>query len=98
MLSDTEKNASFFETSQATARLSFRQDSTKMMIVENWWNDTDSGNWSSAREKCYSATLSTTNLTVTDLESNRHLRGERPATDHLSHDTAETRGSHVSHI
>jgi hypothetical protein len=37
---------------------------------------------------CPSATLSTTNLTWTDPESNQGLRGERPATNRLSHGTA----------
>jgi hypothetical protein len=43
----------------------------------------------SARAKiCPSATLSTTNPTWTDSGSNPGLRGERPATDRLSHGTA----------
>jgi hypothetical protein len=37
---------------------------------------------------CPSATLSTKNPTWTDPEPNPGLRGERPATNHLSHDTA----------
>jgi hypothetical protein len=43
----------------------------------------------STREKtCPSATLSTTNPTWTDLRSNPGLRGEKPATNRLSHGTA----------
>jgi hypothetical protein len=37
---------------------------------------------------CPSATLSTTNPTWTESGSNPGLRGERPATNHLSHGTA----------
>jgi hypothetical protein len=37
---------------------------------------------------CPSATLSTTNPTWTDPESNPGLHGERPATNRLSHGTA----------
>jgi hypothetical protein len=40
------------------------------------------------RKSCPSATLSTTNLTRTDPGSNSGLRGERPATNRLSHVTA----------
>jgi hypothetical protein len=40
------------------------------------------------RKTCPSATLSTTNLTWTDPGSNPGLRGERPATNCLSHGTA----------
>jgi hypothetical protein len=44
----------------------------------------------STQGKTYpSATLSTTNSTWTDPGSNPVLRGERPATDRLSHDTAQ---------
>jgi hypothetical protein len=39
---------------------------------------------------CPSATLSTINPTWTDLGSKPGLRGERPATNHLSHGTAIT--------
>jgi hypothetical protein len=45
----------------------------------------------STRGKTYpSAILSTTNPTWTDPGSNPDLRGERPATNRLSHDTAST--------
>jgi hypothetical protein len=40
------------------------------------------------RKTCPSATLSTTNPTCTDPDANPGLRGERPATNELSHDTA----------
>jgi hypothetical protein len=45
-------------------------------------------NWSTGRETCPSGTLSTTDPTLTDLGSNRDLRGDRPATNRLSHDRA----------
>jgi hypothetical protein len=40
---------------------------------------------------CTSATLSTTNPTWTDPGSNPGLRGEMPATNRLSHGTANSR-------
>jgi hypothetical protein len=40
------------------------------------------------RKTCSSATLSTTNTTWIDTGANPGLRGERPATNHLSHGTA----------
>jgi hypothetical protein len=43
---------------------------------------------STREETCPSATLSTTNLTRTDPGLNPGLRGEKPATNRLSHDTA----------
>ena len=42
-------------------------------------------NRSTRGETCPSATLSTTNPTWTEQVSNQGLRGERPATNHLSH-------------
>jgi hypothetical protein len=45
-------------------------------------------NRSTRRKYCLSATLFTTNPTWTDPGSNPSLRGERPATNRLSHDTA----------
>jgi hypothetical protein len=45
-------------------------------------------NQSTRRKTCPSATLSTTNPTWTDPGSNPGLRGERPATNRLSHGTA----------
>jgi hypothetical protein len=45
-------------------------------------------NRSTLRKTCPSATLSTTNPTWTDRGSNTGLRGERPATDRLSHGNA----------
>jgi hypothetical protein len=49
-------------------------------------------NRSPRRKTCPSAILSTTNPTWTDLGSNPGLRGERPATNHLSHGTARFYG------
>jgi hypothetical protein len=45
-------------------------------------------NRSTRGKACPSATLSTTNPTWTDLRSNPGLRGERPATNCLSHGMA----------
>jgi hypothetical protein len=45
-------------------------------------------NRSTRRKTCPSATLSIKNPTWTDPESNPGLRGERPATNRLSHGTA----------
>jgi hypothetical protein len=45
-------------------------------------------NQSTRGKTCPSATLSTTNPTWTDPVSNPGLRGERPATNSLSHGTA----------
>jgi hypothetical protein len=45
-------------------------------------------NRSTLRKTCPTATLSTTNPTWTDSGSNPGLRGERPATNGLSHGTA----------
>jgi hypothetical protein len=49
-------------------------------MVERYWQ----ANTEEPRETCGSTTLSTTNPTWTDTS----LRGERPATIHLSHGTA----------
>jgi hypothetical protein len=53
------------------------------------WNEIDRGKPTTRRKPCPSATLSTTNLTWTDPGSNPGLCGERPATNRLSHGTAE---------
>jgi hypothetical protein len=53
------------------------------------WNDIlTRENRRTRRETCPSATLSTTNPTWLDPGENLGLRGERPATNHLSHSTA----------
>jgi hypothetical protein len=54
------------------------------MSVEQWWNDTDRGNWSTGRKTCHNATFSTTNLTRTGLGSNTGLIGDRLATKRLN--------------
>jgi hypothetical protein len=49
------------------------------------------GEKGSTRRKTYSnATFSTTNPTLTDLDANRGLRGEKLATNRLSYGTAKT--------
>jgi hypothetical protein len=56
---------------------------------ERRWNDILTGeNRRTRRKTCLSATLSTTNPTSTDLGANPDLRGERPATNDLSHGPA----------
>jgi hypothetical protein len=56
---------------------------------ERRWNDILTGeNIRTLRKTCPSATLSTTNPTWIDLGANPGLRGERPATNDLSHGTA----------
>jgi hypothetical protein len=59
-----------------------------LQLMEHQWNEIDRGKPTTRRKTCPSATLSTTNLTWTDPESNPGLRGERPATNRLSHGTA----------
>jgi hypothetical protein len=54
------------------------------ILTEHRWNETDRGKPTTRRKTCPSATLSTTNPTWTD----PGLRGERPATNRLSHGTA----------
>jgi hypothetical protein len=63
-----------------------------LQLMEHQWNEIDRGKPTTRRKTCLSATLSTANLTWTDLGSNPGLRGERPATDRLSHGTARTNG------
>jgi hypothetical protein len=58
------------------------------MSMEHWWNDTYKGNRSAGIKTCPSAILSVTNLTWTGQGSNPGLRGERLATNRLSHVTA----------
>jgi hypothetical protein len=55
---------------------------------ERRWNDIDRGKPKTRRETCPSTTLFTTNPTWIDPGGNLGLRGERPVTSHLSHDTA----------
>jgi hypothetical protein len=61
-----------------------------LQVMEHRWNETDRGKPTTWRKTCPSATLPTTNPTWTDPESNPGLRGERPATNRLSHGTAYT--------
>jgi hypothetical protein len=57
---------------------------------ERRWNDILTGeNRRTRRKICPSATLSTTNPTWIDPGANPGLRGERPATNDLSHGTAQ---------
>jgi hypothetical protein len=53
-------------------------------------------NRSTRIKTCPSVTLSTTNPTWTDPGSNPGLRGERPATNRLSHGTADV--THCDHL
>jgi hypothetical protein len=54
--------------------------------MEHCWNDTDRENL--GEKPAPSATLSTTNQTCADLGSTPELRGQEPATNHLSHGTS----------
>jgi hypothetical protein len=59
--------------------------------MEHQWNEIDRGKpkySGGGGEICPSTILSTTNPTWTDPGSNPGLRGERPATNRLSHGTA----------
>jgi hypothetical protein len=60
------------------------------MNMEQWWNDIFAGETEVGLlgENLPSATLSTTNPTWIDPGANPGLRGERPATNRLSHGTA----------
>jgi hypothetical protein len=58
------------------------------MNMEQWWNDIFAGETEELGENLPSATLSTTNPTWIDPGTNPGLRGERPATNRLSHGTA----------
>jgi hypothetical protein len=56
--------------------------------MEHRWHETDVKKPTYSGKTCASATLSTTNPTWTDPGSNPGVRGERPATNRLSHGTA----------
>jgi len=56
--------------------------------MEHWWNDTDRESQGIGRKTCSIATLSTTNLTWTDLGSKPVLHAERPVTYCLCHGMA----------
>jgi hypothetical protein len=58
------------------------------MNMEQWWNDIFAGETEVLGENLPSATLSTTNPTWIDPGANPGLRGEKPATNRLSHGTA----------
>jgi hypothetical protein len=57
---------------------------------EYWWSDTYRGEqkYSTQRKTCPSATLSTINLTWTDLGLNLGISGDRIVSNCLSHGTA----------
>jgi hypothetical protein len=59
------------------------------MNMEQWWNDIFAGETEVLGENLPSATLSTKNPTWIEPGANPGLRGERPATNRLSHGTAE---------
>jgi hypothetical protein len=62
-----------------------------LQVMEHQWNEIDRGKQTTRRKTCPSATLSTTNPTWTDPGSNPGLRNGRPATNRLSHGTADDR-------
>jgi hypothetical protein len=55
----------------------------RKMSTEHWWNDADRGNKSTGIETCHNVTLSTTDLTWTDLGSKPGYHGAIPATNGL---------------
>jgi hypothetical protein len=57
------------------------------MSMEPRWNNIDRKKQETRRETSLSVTLSTTNPTCIDRGANPGARGERLATNHLSHDT-----------
>jgi hypothetical protein len=66
-----------FESSRTSLTYTCNNMSIKLkMSMEHRWNDTDRGKLKTRRKTCPSATLSTTNPTWTDPESNLGLRGE----------------------
>jgi hypothetical protein len=73
-------------TAAANGPIVHPQGDTRVNI-EQQWNHIDRGNRRTRRKTCPSATLCTTNPTRTDLGENPHLRGEKPATNHLSYGT-----------
>jgi hypothetical protein len=56
--------------------------------MEHRWKEIDRGKPKYSEKNCPSATLFTTNPTWTDPGLNPGFRGERPATNRLSHGTA----------
>lgn len=71
------------------ARLPCESSAKVKMSVEQRWNGTDRGEQNYWEKTLSSATLSTTYLTWTDLESNSSVPGEGPQTNRLSHGTAQ---------
>jgi hypothetical protein len=69
--------------------LRLRSVGDKRMNVGHWWSDAaDNDALVLGENLVLSATFSTTNSAWASLDSNSSLRGERPAVDHLSRDTA----------
>jgi hypothetical protein len=56
--------------------------------TQHWWNDTDGGKPMYSEKTCPTATLSTTNVTWTNLKSNLGLRGEKSVTNPLQNKSA----------
>jgi hypothetical protein len=57
-------------------------------LWSNWWNEDWQGKTKYSEKTCASATLSTTNPTSPDPESNPGRRGGKPATNRLSYGAA----------
>jgi len=51
------------------------------MNTDRWWNDTDRGIRSTGKETCQSATVSTTNLTRTDMGLETRFQVGNPCTN-----------------
>jgi hypothetical protein len=79
----------FLEGSQALHICSSGKSDMQMkMSMEHWWKHTVAKTPKYLEKKTFpTATLSTTNLTWTGLGSNPGVRGERAATNILSHGT-----------
>lgn len=79
----TWKSVTWFEGSQL--RPFSQLSSIKMKkSLEHWWSDADRETPSVLRKTYHSDSLSTTNLTCTNLRSNPDLRGERPSYKRLN--------------
>lgn len=66
----------------------------KLMSVEHWWNNSDSGKPKYSEKKCcLNATVSNINVTWTGLRLNLALRVKKPVTNSLKHGTTKIHNS-----
>ena len=78
-LPDSERALLFRGSQAASVCPSAKSNMYMKMSVEQWWNDTDSGNRSTGKILCPGNTLSATIRTYTDLATKPDMCGERPA-------------------